>query len=227
MGGIKAIIFDAYGTLYDVQGTMGQKFNDVFPGKGESIREIWRAKYHEYNLFRSVTNQYKDFWKVTNDALTYALKHLKIEASDSTGQEILEQYFQVKPFDHVAEGLSALNSYNKMILSNGTLEMLNKMIINSGLQEHFLYIVSSDEVSNYKPSMTVYELARSKLSLNKDEILFVSSNAWDAAAAKIYGFKVCWLNRRNAVFEELDGKPDHEVKDLSELAGILHLLSNH
>jgi 2-haloalkanoic acid dehalogenase, type II len=224
MGYIKAIIFDAYGTLYDVQGSMRQKFNDVMPGKGEQLREIWRMKYHEYNLFRSVTNQYKNFWEVTNDALVYALKQFKIEVTESIKQEILEQYFFVKPYDDVSDGLIPLYTYDKMILSNGTDEMLNKMIINSGLNEHFKYIVSSDEVRNYKPSMSVYKLAQHKLEIdNIEEIMFISSNAWDVAAAKIYGFKVCWLNRKKSLFDELDCKPDHEIDKLRDISNILKL----
>jgi 2-haloacid dehalogenase len=224
MSCIKAIVFDAYGTLFDVQGSMKQRFNEVLPGIGEQIREIWRRKYHEYNLFRSVTNQYKDFWGVTNDALAFALKQYNVEVTEALKNQMLEQYYHVKPFDGVSDGLKSLRTYDKMILSNGTFDMLNKMVINSGLKDHFIYIISSDEVRNYKPSMNVYELAERKLEVNsKNSILFISSNAWDVAAAKIYGFKVCWLNRSKGIFEELDCKPDHEISELMEITKILRI----
>jgi 2-haloacid dehalogenase len=220
---VRAIIFDAYGTLYDVQASMKIRFEEMIPDQGDQVRELWRRKYHEYNLIRSLTHQYKNFWEVVDDALVYALHHYKIQLPKEHRKSILEEYYYVKPFDDVDEGLKILRDYPKAILSNGTVEMLNKMIVNSSLMSYFSHVISSDEVQLFKPHMKVYELAERKLTELREHILFISSNSWDVIGAKKYGFQTCWLNRTNGIFEELDCTADFEINELHEIRTIVSI----
>lgn len=213
---MKAIVFDAYGTLFDVH-TVVEKCEQFFPNKGKWISEIWRQKQLEYTWLRSLMGRYEDFWKVTHDSLVYTLKDLGLHASENTCLEILNEYHHLKAYPEVPKTLKELRSHSLAILSNGSPHMLNEMVNNAGLKDVFNKVISVDELKIFKPSMEVYELAPASLGVQKEEILFVSSNSWDATGAKVFGFKVCWINRFNKTFDELDTQPDLIVKNLDEM----------
>lgn len=218
LAAIKAIVFDAYGTLFDVH-TVVEKCEKYFPTKGRMISEIWRQKQLEYTWLRSLMGRYEDFWRVTEDALTFALKQLGLETTMDVRTDILHTYLSLKPYREVPDLLKQLSrAYTLAILSNGSPNMLHAVIQNAELSDCFSYVISVDERKTFKPSMEVYQLAPAKLGIPKEETLFVSSNSWDAAGAKVFGFQVCWLNRFHQTFDELDSRPDFIVNDLEELA---------
>ncbi|PWW28385.1 2-haloacid dehalogenase [Cytobacillus oceanisediminis] len=217
---VKAIFFDAYGTLFDVH-SVSEKCEQFFPEKGMQISEVWRQKQLEYTWLRSLMDRYEDFWKVTGDSLIFALKALDLQASQEIRSALLNEYLRLKAYPEVREALELLSNRKLAILSNGTLQMLNPLVRNANLTEAFNDVISVDELKIYKPYMGVYELGTAKLSIDKTEALFVTSNPWDASGAKTFGFQVCWINRNNKPFDELGVKPDLIVRDLEELANIL------
>jgi 2-haloacid dehalogenase len=214
---VSAVVFDAYGTLFDVH-SVAEKCEKEFPGYGRRISEIWRQKQLEYTWLRSLMGRYQDFWKVTDDALVFTLIELGLEATAELREEILKEYLTLKPYTEVPQALQAMAGRKLAILSNGSPEMLNKMVENAGLMDRFDDVISVDELKIFKPFMGVYQLSPAKLGVLKEETLFVSSNAWDAAAAKVFGFQVCWINRFDRNFEQLQADPDIIVKTLDELA---------
>jgi 2-haloacid dehalogenase len=216
MENIKAVVFDAYGTLFDVH-TVAVKSEQEFPGKGRQISEVWRQKQLEYTWLRSLMGRYQDFWHVTDEALAFTLKELGLEASSELRASILDEYLRLNPYPEVPEALRAMGERKLAILSNGSPKMLNQVVANAGLDEVFSAVISVDELKIFKPFMGVYQLASAKLGIPREEILFISSNAWDAAAAKVFGFQVCWINRFDKTFEELQVLPDFIVKDLNQL----------
>jgi 2-haloacid dehalogenase len=216
MKNIKAVVFDAYGTLFDVH-TVAKRCEHEFPGYGIRISEIWRQKQLEYTWLRSLMGKYEDFWKVTDDSLAFTLKSLNLEASEELRASILNEYLKLNPYPEVPNGLQEMKDKDLAILSNGTPQMLNDMVENAGLTEAFSSIISVDELKIFKPFMGIYQLYTAKSGIDKEETLFVSSNAWDAAAAKVFGFRVCWINRFDKPFEELGVQPDLIVSNLEEL----------
>lgn len=217
---IKAIVFDAYGTLFDVH-TVVEKCEQIFPTKGRIISDIWRQKQLEYTWLRSLMGQYEDFWRITHDSLKYTLKDLGLNTDEETCLEILNEYHYLKPYPEVPHTLKELEDYTLAILSNGSPKMLHEMVNHAGLEKCFADVWSVDELKIFKPSMKVYQLAPAKLGIQKEEILFVSSNSWDATGAKVFGFKVCWINRFNKTFDELNAQPDWIVKSLDEMMNYL------
>jgi 2-haloacid dehalogenase len=217
---IKAIVFDAYGTLFDVHSII-QKADEFFPGQGKMISEIWRQKQLEYSWLRSLMGCYKQFWYVSDDALSYSLRKLGLGDTLNIRTQILEEYLSLQPFAEVEETLHSLKNISLTILSNGNPEMLLAVVENAGLTGFFAEIISVDQLKIYKPVMDVYQLAPDKLGVEKEEILFVTSNSWDASGAKSFGFHVCWVNRNNEPFDELNVQPDVVVSNLKELENIL------
>jgi 2-haloacid dehalogenase len=217
---IKAIVFDAYGTLFDVHSII-QKADEFFPGQGKIISEIWRQKQLEYTWLRSLMGCYKHFWYVSDDALSYSLRKLGLGDTLNIRTQILEEYLSLQPFAEVEETLHSLKNISLTILSNGNPEMLLAVVENAGLTGFFAEIISVDQLKIYKPVMDVYQLAPDKLGVEKEEILFVTSNSWDASGAKSFGFHVCWVNRNNEPFDELNVQPDVVVSNLKELENIL------
>ncbi|MFC4769770.1 haloacid dehalogenase type II [Effusibacillus consociatus] len=216
MNQIKAIVFDAYGTLFDVH-TVASRCEQFFPGFGQTISEIWRQKQLEYSWLRSLMGRYENFWHVTEDALGFALKSLGLNANEEVRAAVLEEYLRLKPYPEVPQALQALRHHKLAILSNGTPNMLNAAVTNAGLTDAFSSVISVDEVKSFKPLMGVYQLAPSKLHVRREEILFISSNAWDASGAKVFGFNVCWINRFGKTFEELHVEPDLTITGLDQL----------
>lgn len=214
---IKGVVFDVYGTLYDVFSVV-EKCESIYPGKGEQISEIWRRKQLEYAWLRTLMNQYEDFWNVTKDALHYALDSMGIEHDLDKINNIMNVYFSLALYPEVIEALQKFHSYKLVILTNGTPGMLNRLVINTGLNEYFEGTLSADTVHLFKPSPEIYQLAVDFFGVNKKEILFVSSNAWDIAGAKSFGFTVGWINRLKQPSEQLGIQADYVVSNLLELA---------
>ncbi|SFF05640.1 haloacid dehalogenase type II [Alteribacillus iranensis] len=212
----KAIVFDAYGTLFDVH-TVVEKCEELFPGKGRQISDRWRVKQLEYSWLRAVMGRYEDFWSVTRDALTFVLKELQIEASEDTQAALLQEYLHLNPYPEVPDALNEWKNKNLAILSNGSPDMLHTLVENAGLSHCFSHLISVDELKTYKPFMGVYQLGPSTLRIPKEETLFVTSNSWDAAGAKTFGYQVCWINRFQLQFDELGVKPDLVVTRMDEL----------
>ncbi|HEX2913845.1 MAG TPA: haloacid dehalogenase type II [Chloroflexia bacterium] len=217
MSRLKAFVFDAYGTLFDVR-SVQSRCEEVFPGYGAAITTMWRTKQLEYSWLRSLMNRYADFWQVTEDGLRYTCLALGLEPDQTALERIMESYLSIAPYPDTGQALQALAPYPLAILSNGTPSMLEAAVRNAGLEAVFSAVLSVDEIQIYKPHPSVYGLATAKLNLPPEEIAFVSSNGWDVAGAKAFGFYVCWLNRTNAPVEELDVRPDLIIASPLELA---------
>jgi len=210
---VEALVFDAYGTLYDVHSVM-RRCETCFPGKGAELSQLWRAKQLEYTWQRSLMRRYVPFSTVTREALEYACAFLGLDCTEHL-HSLMAEYLALAPFPEVPKALSRL-TMKKAILSNGSPDLLEPLVRNSGLK--FDVVLSVDELKVYKPAPEVYELAVRRLDLPRERIGFVSSNCWDALGAKSYGFRVYWINRGGAPVDRLGFAPDAEVKSLTELA---------
>ncbi|GMA64223.1 haloacid dehalogenase type II [Alicyclobacillus fastidiosus] len=217
---IEAVVFDAYGTLFDVF-SVEEACNNAFPGYGKQISEIWRQKQLEYTWLRALMRQYRNFEEVNRDSLKYTLNHLKLQYDDTTVETLLNAYLSLEHYPEVAEALHAFQPRKLAILSNGTTHMLTTVVQNAGLTSYFDQILSVDPLQTYKPEPQVYQLAVSTLGVAKEHILFVSSNGWDVAGSKAFGFTVGWINRQNKTTEELGVQPDHVVRNLLQLAEVI------
>ena len=217
---IKALVFDAYGTLFDTSSVI-TVCNELFPGHGEELNQIWRAKQLEYTWLRSVMERYEDFRKVTEDALIFACKTLNLPYDSSTIDHLMEAYLNLDPYPEVRQTLSALSNSLLAILSNGSPWMLKSLVKSAGLEGVFTHVISADEASIYKPSPHVYKLAVEKMGIERDSIGFVSSNSFDVNGAKSYGFWTCWVNRLNNTWDELGFSPDVTVNKLTDLVNII------
>jgi 2-haloacid dehalogenase len=191
---VKAIVFDAYGTLYDVQSVVGIT-DAAFPGFGEFITPVWRMKQLEYTWLRSMMGRYEDFWTVTKDSLAFTLGLLGIEPDAHLFERIAEAYNNLAPYPDAKAALQSLSHYRLAILSNGSPTMLQTLVRNSGFAEMFEAIISVDEKKIFKPDPRAYELVEERLGLTPGEILFVSSNGFDVAGAKNFGFRVARIER--------------------------------
>ena len=217
---MRAVVFDAYGTLFDVHSVMAA-CREV-TGDPEALSLQWRAKQLEYTWLRSLMGRYEDFWEVTRAALRFALKRLKVEASEAQVGRLMEAYLSLNPFPEVPAALQALRpGYSLAILSNGSPRMLQAAVESSGLKPYLQHVLSVDGLKIYKPSPAVYELAPKTMGVPKNTIVFVSSNAFDVIGAKAYGFQVCWCNRAGTPLDELGLAPDHTVRALDELPKLL------
>ncbi len=218
---IRSIIFDAYGTLFDVH-SVSVRCEQFFPGMGGAISSRWRQKQLEYTWLRSLMGQYEDFWCVTKDALVFTLKEFGLNSNEEIHRTILNEYLVLNPYAEVASALEELKVQRLAILSNGSPDMLNTVVQNADLSGVFTDVISVDEVKIYKPSMDVYQLGVVKLGVNKEDALFVTSNPWDAAGAKTFGCQVCWINRLNLQFDELGVQPDVIIHSLDELVAVVN-----
>ncbi|PLT29423.1 haloacid dehalogenase type II [Peribacillus deserti] len=211
---INGIIFDVYGTLFDVH-SVKTRCEEFFPGKGESVSLVWRRKQLEYAFIRQLMGTYKSFHHVTRDALRYAVKEHNEKVSAEQEDSLMEQYLFLDPFPEVKDVLDQVSHKKLAVLSNGSYDLLNPLIKGSGLSHVFHSIISIDEVKHYKPAPSAYGHGAHMLELRREEILFVSSNGWDIAGAKNFGYQTAWINRLNLPVEELDLPPDKEFRDLS------------
>ncbi|MBV7483438.1 haloacid dehalogenase type II [Bordetella sp. BOR01] len=222
MAPTKAIVFDLYGTLFDVHSVV-QECDKCFPGKGTEISSLWRHKQLEYTWLRSLMGQYIPFEQATRDALIYVARHLELDLDAATTKALCDAYLKLSPHPEVPQTLQQLNrtSLPLCILSNGSEFSIRSVVEGAGLARHFSHLLSVDEVGVFKPDPRVYTLACRALGVAAGEILFVSSNAWDASGAAHFGFNVCWVNRQNAAFDELGASPAIIVKSIGELPKLM------
>ena len=220
MKNIKAIIFDAYGTLFDVN-SAAEKCKDKIGDKWEGFANYWRTTQLEYTWLRSLMNRHKDFWKVTEDSLDKSMKAFNIE--QSMRNELLNLYKVLSTFPEVNNVLNNLKekNYKLAILSNGTPTLLNQLVKSNNLDKIFDDVFSIEEVGIYKPDSKVYDIPIKKYQIQKNEILFLSANTWDVSGAGNYGYNSIWVNRNNNVFDKLDYKPIKEIKNLNEINNFL------
>ena len=220
MKNIKAIIFDAYGTLFDVN-SAAEKCKDKIGDKWEGFANYWRTTQLEYTWLRSLMNRHKDFWQVTEGSLDKSMKAFKIEPS--MRNELLDLYKILSTFPEVTEVLKNLKekNYKLAILSNGTPTLLNKLVKSNNLDNVFDNIFSIEEVGIYKPGSKVYNLPIKKYQIQKKEVAFLSANTWDVSGGGNYGYSSIWVNRNNNIFDNLDYKPKNEVKNLKQLLDIV------
>ena len=220
MKNIKAIIFDAYGTLFDVN-SAAEKCKDKLGDKWEGFANYWRTTQLEYTWLRSLMNRHKDFWQVTEDSLDKSMKFFKIDSS--MRNDLLDLYKILSPFSEVKETLKKLKKKDLKlaILSNGTPSLLENLVKNNNLENIFDDIFSIEEVGIFKPDSKVYDLPVNKYNIKKDEILFLSANTWDVSGGGNYGYNSVWVNRNKNIFDNLDYQPLNEIHDLSELLEII------
>jgi len=219
--GIKACVFDAYGTLFDVHSAVGNhrsRLGDL----ADQVSILWRTKQLEYTWLRSLMGHHADFWKVTQDALVFAFDMHGIDNPD-LHRDLMEAYLNLDCYPEVPEALLVLKNrgFKLAILSNGTPAMLEAAVKNSGLDDLIQENFSVEDVNRFKPDPRVYQLAVEGLNVRPEKIVFQSSNAWDASGASAFGFKVAWVNRFGQKKERLPGNPDVEIKHLGELPDVL------
>lgn len=217
---IKALVFDAYGTLFDVHSVISA-CDQSFPGHGAALSQAWRAKQLEYTWLGSLMGRYKDFWQVTESALVFGCKSLGLSCLPDTRAKLMETYLRLSPFPEVQQALRALSGYSLAILSNGSPRMLKAAVESAGLKGIFRRTLSVDEAEIYKPSPRVYRLAPQKLRVSTSAIGFISANFWDIAGAKAFGFHTYWVNRSKAPAEELGLVPDETLSSLTDLVDVL------
>jgi 2-haloacid dehalogenase len=217
---IKALAFDAYGTLFDVH-SVSRVLREHYPDQAEALSQLWRTKQLEYTWLLSLMGPYRDFWEITRAALIFACRSLKVLLQASVLDKLLEAYLHLEVYPEVAAALEDLAALPRVILSNGSPRMLEAVVANAGLNDAFSRIISVDTIKIFKPSPRVYQLAADALAMEPGAIGFVSSNAWDVCGAKAFGFWTCWLNRSAAPWEELGFSFDVTVTRLTELADIL------
>lgn len=191
---IKAVVFDAYGTLYDVQ-SVASVTEQAFPGYGEVITQIWRMKQLEYTWLRSLMDRHADFAAVTRESLRYTLDTLGLACEASTFDAIMDKYLHLDPYPDARETLAALKGCKRAILSNGSQAMLDALVQNSGFKPLLDATLSVDAAQIFKPSPRTYALVEQKLGIAPGDVVFVSSNPFDASGAKSFGFKVAWIER--------------------------------
>jgi 2-haloacid dehalogenase len=237
---IKAVVFDAYGTLYDIQ-SVAAVTEDAFPGYGDIITQIWRVKQLEYSWLRSLMHRYEDFSVITRDSLAYTIRVLGLKYDAAAFERIMDKYLHLDLYPDALTALAALKEKKLAILSNGSSDMLNALVKNTGLDRVLDATISVDSKKIFKPAPDAYTLIEAKLGTPPDEVLFVSSNPWDACGAKSFGLNVAWIERvtpeamalacvksdvvapltlfkaLRTQMDELAVTPDYRIHSLSEL----------
>ena len=219
MKNLKAIIFDAYGTLFDVN-SAAEKCKGKIGDKWENFANYWRTTQLEYTWLRSLMNKHKDFWKITEDSLDKSMKKFQID--QNMRSELLDLYKILSPYPETKNTLEQLKNKNFKIaiLSNGTPSLLNGLIEKNNMKIFFDDIFSIEEVGIFKPSSKVYEIPIKKYKIDKRDIAFLSSNTWDVCGGGNFGYNSIWVNRNKNIFDKLDYKPKHVIRDLKELLSI-------
>jgi 2-haloacid dehalogenase len=241
---IKAVVFDAYGTLYDIQ-SVASITEQAFPGYGEIITQIWRIKQLEYSWLRSLMRRYEDFSVVTRESLVYTLRCLGLRYDEAAFARIMDKYLHLDLYPDALASLSAMKDRKLAILSNGSPDMLGALVKNSGLDRVLDATISVDAKKIFKPSPDAYTLIESTLHIPPHEVLFISSNPWDVCGAKAFGLNVAWIERltpeamaqacvKNDLvapltmyqalrtqMDELGLEPDHRIRALAELPGLV------
>jgi 2-haloacid dehalogenase len=241
---IKAVVFDAYGTLYDIQ-SVAAVTEEAFPGYGEMITQVWRIKQLEYTWLRSLMRRYEDFSVITRDSLAYTLRILGLKHGHGAFERIMDKYLHLDLYPDANATLAAMRGRKLAILSNGNTDMLNTLVRNSGLDRVLHATISIDSQRIFKPSPDAYSLIEMRLGVPPAEVLFVSSNPWDACGAKAFGLNVAWIERvtpeamalacaRNDLIapltlfkairmqmDELGLEPDYRIRALAELPDLV------
>jgi len=216
----KAVVFDAYGTLFDVN-SAAEKCKDKIGDKWEGFANYWRTTQLEYTWLRSLMKRHRNFWKVTEDSLDKSMKAYEIDSS--MRNELLDLYKILLTFKEVPEVLKSLKekNYKLAILSNGTPSLLDELVKSNNLENIFDNIFSIEEVGVYKPDSKVYDLPMKQYQIRTNEVAFLSANTWDVSGGGNYGYNSIWVNRNNNTFDNLDYVPKHQIKDLSKLLDII------
>jgi 2-haloacid dehalogenase len=241
---IKAVVFDAYGTLYDVQ-SVAAVTEEAFPGYGEIITQIWRIKQLEYTWLRSLMRRYQDFSVITRDSLAYTLRVLGLEHERGVFEHVMEKYLHLDLYPDAVAALAAMRDRKLAILSNGSTGMLSALVANSSLDRVLDATISIDAKQIFKPAPEAYSLIEETLGVPPEEVLFVSSNPWDVCGAKAFGLNVAWIERVTpeamalacvksdlvapltmfkairTQMDELGLEPDHRIHTLAELPGLV------
>jgi 2-haloacid dehalogenase len=241
---IKAVVFDAYGTLFDIQ-SVASITEQAFPGYGEIITQIWRIKQLEYTWLRSLMRRYEDFSVITRDSLVYTLRCLGLQSDPAVFERIMDKYLHLDLYSDATATLAAMQGRKLAILSNGSSSMLNALVRNSGLDRVLDATISVDSQKIFKPSPDAYRLIEARLGVAPTDVLFVSSNPWDACGAKAFGLNVAWIERvtpeamalacaRNGLvapltmfkalrmqMDELGLEPDYRIRMLAELPDLV------
>ena len=241
---IKAVVFDAYGTLYDVQ-SVAEITEEMFPGYGAIITQVWRIKQLEYTWLRSLMRRYEDFGAVTRQSLAYTLRSLGLEYRHTAFDRIVEKYLHLDLYPDARVTLETLKDLELAILSNGSPDMLNALVKNTGLEGLLDAIISVDAKRIFKPSPDAYTLIEEKLGIASHEVLFISSNPWDACGAKSFGLNVAWIERvtpeamalacvesetvapltmfkaLRTQMDELGVLPDHRIRSLQDIPKVV------
>jgi len=220
MKNIKAIIFDAYGTLFDVN-SAAEKCKERLGDKWEGFANYWRTTQLEYTWLRSLMRRHKDFWQITEDSLDKSMNFYNIDIAMRS--ELLNLYKVLSPFTEVRDTLKKLkqSNYKLAILSNGTPDLLNELVVSNQLKDIFDDIFSVEEAGIFKPDSKVYDLPINKYNIEKNEVLFLSANTWDVSGAGNYGYNTVWVNRNNNIFDKLDFEPNQQISNLSELLDLI------
>lgn len=214
-----ALVFDAYGTLYDVHSVVA-RCDRFWPGKGGAVSQLWRTKQLEYTWQRSLMRRYAPFSRITEDGLRYACAALALELSAAQVAALMQQYLELSPYPEALSALATLRGRKLAILSNGSPDMLDPLVAASGLDQVLDAVLSVAEVEVFKPDPRVYQIAVDRLGVPKEAIGFVSSNCWDACGAKSFGFRTYWINRAGAPLDALDATPDHTIARLTDLTAL-------
>jgi 2-haloacid dehalogenase len=215
MAPVRGYVFDAYGTLFDVHSVV--EAGRALTADPLALSLAWRQKQLEYTWLRALMGRYEDFWRVTEDALRWAIARLGVTAGEADIRRLMDAYLSLACFPEVPAALASLAGRPRAILSNGAPRMLAAAVASSGLTTYLDHVLSVDAVQTYKPSPLVYALAPQAMNVAAADLLFVSSNAWDVAGAKSFGYQVAWCNRANAPEENLGAKADHVIRSLTEL----------
>jgi 2-haloacid dehalogenase len=241
---VKSVVFDAYGTLYDVQ-SVSSVIHEIFPDHGDVITQVWRIKQLEYSWLRSLMGRYEDFWNVTKESLNFTLQQLGLDYEPGLFDQVMDKYLNLDPFPDAKATLESIRTARPAILSNGSPEMLKALVDNTGFDSVLDAVISIDSQKIFKPSPKTYELVEAELGVSPAEVLFVSSNAFDACGAKSFGMRVAWIERATPAMvsrevqeadivgpgtmykilrlgmETLGFEPDHRISSLSELPAIV------
>jgi len=226
---IRGLVFDAYGTLFDVH-SMGRLAESMYPGSGASLSSFWRDKQIEYSRLISLSDpdakgsrHYQSFWDLTQAALLYSLQRLGLSHDQGQIKTLMDQYARLDAFPECAGVLQQLNEAGlpMVVLSNGSPEMLQSAADHSGLTPYLMHLISVDQVRQFKTHPQAYSLASKILGIPSGELLFVSSNGWDVMGASWYGFITCWINRSSLPFETIGPSPAFDGPDLNTVLDVV------
>ena len=217
---IKSVVFDAYGTLFDVN-SAAEKCKEKIGDSWEGFANFWRTTQLEYTWLRSLMKRHRDFWSITEDSLDKSMKVFNVDIAMKN--ELLNLYKTLSPYPEVKDVLNSLKkkNYKLSILSNGTPALLNELVKSNDLENIFDDLFSIEEVGVYKPDSRVYDIPIKKYQIKSEEVAFLSANTWDVSGGGNYGYNSIWVNRNKAIFDNLDYKPKNEVINLTQLLDII------